>query len=349
MQKKSIIIAICLITSSGLLAGCGGASPTSSAGDVATSVAATFQALTPQVLITQSAGDPTPLPTSEPAQVYPQGSFTPYEAAQCEQVRSNFEQAIGVSMAVETTSFSDRVTGGLGNACRIHASGNGTTLSMGAFTTLDSFVREQGWIWDGNYGAGGPTGMMEGYRKGSALGLLSVTWQPSSRDLCPSDQPIGACVLTPEQKLFDVTFDIARVVIYIPLPVDQCEVWLTTLQPEIPVSLVQEVVNFNDMEGNTGTACQVRGAGTGLDFSSFMDTANVLEDVFVSQGWTFTNGADGPTGTAREYRSGDQIAIVTVMWKPSSDANCPTDEPIGACNLPQEQRIYKIMVLFARK
>jgi len=323
-------------------------------GEVETSVAATFQALTPQTEITQSVSAtemtvPTLLPTSEPAQVLTQGSCTPYAAGQCEQVRSDFEQAVGVPMVIETASFSDRVTGGTGTACRVHASGNGTTLSMGAFTTLDTFLSGQGWSWDSNYGAAGPTGMMEGYRKGGTLGLLSVTWQPSSRDLCPSNQPISACVLTPEQKLIEITFDIAQVVTYIPLSVDQCAAWLTTLQLAVPVTLVQEVVDFNDMEGNVGTACQVHGAGNGLDFSNFMDTANALDSVFVSLGWTVANGADGPTGTAREYSSGNQTAIVSVTWEPSSDANCPNDQPIGACNLTPEQQLYTLTVAFAQK
>jgi hypothetical protein len=346
MNKIHVSLPLSLILFCGLLTACGGTASTSLEGEVETKVAATYQAM----------GDtqtglfaPTLLPTAMPAQVLPQGSFSPPGADQCNQMKAMIEQAIGLPAMIEVVDFSDRVTGGTGTACRIHISGDGTSLEMGAFTILDTLVREGGWSWDSNYSAAGPTGMMEGYRKGGALGLLSVTWQPSSNDLCPKDQSISACDLTPEQKLFDVTFDIAQVVVYIPLSADQCAAWLTTLQPAIRVSLVQETVTFNDLEGNYGTACQVHGAGTGLDFSNFTDTADTIGSIFGSLGWTAANTADGPTGTMREYSSGNQTGVVTITWQPSADANCPTDQPISTCNLTAEQRLYTLTVAFAQK
>jgi hypothetical protein len=36
----------------------------------------------------------------------------------------------------------------------------------------------------------------------SALVLISANWTPAIP--CPSDQPIGSCVLTPEQKLYTI-------------------------------------------------------------------------------------------------------------------------------------------------
>jgi hypothetical protein len=343
MSNKLIYGTFFLILFCGFLSACGRPTPVSLAGEVETRVAATIQAGSESQVVT-----PMIIPTAMPAQVLPPGSFT-FLADQCEQMRSAIEQSVGVPAMLETTPFTDRVGGGTGTACRIHVSGTGTTLSMAAFTTLDALVKEKGWSWDMEYGAAGPTGMQEGYRKGGAVGILGVTWKPSSRDLCPSDQPIEACVLTPEQKLFDVTFDIAQVVIYVPLSANDCSEWLTILQPSIPVLLVQETVNFIDLEGNAGTACQVHGAGTGLDFGNFVDTANVIGSVLTSQGWSAGNGADGPTGTVREYTIGNETAIVTLIWEPSPDANCPKDQPIGACILNAEQRLYTLTVAFAQK
>ena len=352
MYKKNVNVTLCLVLCCGLLIACGRAEPDSSAGEVETRVAATFLASTPPTAGTQAGGDttiPTLLAPAPPVEVLPQGSFAPYAADYCGQVRSDFEGVLGVSMAIETAPFSDRVSGGTGTACRIHVTGDGNVLNMDAFTTLDTYVREHGWTWDMNYGAAGPTGMMEGYRKGGTIGLLSVTWEPLSRDLCPSDQPIGACVLTPEQKITTVKFDIAQVVVYIPLPADQCSGWLATLQPSIPVPVVQETVYFNDLEGGFGTACQVHGAGTGLDFSNIVDVANALDIVMTSHGWMIGNGADGPTGTMREYSNQNQTAIVSVTWEPSPEVNCPNDQPIGNCVLNAEQRLYTLTVTFAQK
>lgn len=343
MSNKLLNGIFCFILFCGFLSACGRSTPASMAGEIETRVAATIQAGSESQVVS-----PTIIPTAKPAQVLPPGSFT-YLIDQCEQMRSAIEQSVGVPAILETTPFTDRVGGGTGTACRIHVSGTGTTLSMAAFTTLDALVKEKGWSWNKEYGAAGPTGMQEGYRNGGAVGILSVTWKPSSRDLCPSDQPIEACVLTPEQKLFDVTFDIAQVVIYVPLSTNDCSEWLTTLQPSVPVLLVQETVNFIDLEGNAGTACQVHGAGTGLDFGNFMDTVNAIGYVLTSQGWSAGNGADGPTGTVREFSNENQTAIVSVIWELSPDANCPKEQPIGACNLTPEQRLYTVIVAFAQK
>jgi hypothetical protein len=352
MYKINVKVTLCLYLCCGFLAACRGAAPVSSAGEVETRVAATFLASTPQTAGAQSAGDttiPTLLAPAPPVEVLSFGSFAPYAADYCELVRSEFEGVLGVSMAIETTAFSDRVSGGTGTACRIHATGDGNALSMEAFSILDTYVREHGWTWDMSYGAAGPTGLMEGYRKGGTLGLLSVTWQPLTADLCPSNQPIGACELSPQQKITTVNFDIGQMVVYGPLPADQCSGWLTALQPSIPVPVVQETVYFTDLEGNFGAACQVHGAGTGLDFSNIVDAANAIDVVMTAHGWTAGIGADGPTGTMRAYSNQNQTAIASVTWEPSPDANCPNDQPIGACNLTPEQRLYTITVAFAQK
>ncbi len=344
MVKRIIAGTISLLLFCGVLTACGRPTPTSLTGDVETRVAATIQAGNGA-----QAAELSILPTVESAQVLPRGSFAPYAADSCELVRIDFKGALGVPMAIESVAFSDRVTGGSGTACRIQATGDGNVFTMDAFTILDTYLRDHGWIWDKEYSAGGPTGMMEGYRKGGALGLLSVTWRPSADDLCPSNQPIGACELLPGQRITTVIFDIGQVAVYVPLPAEDCSAWMSILLPSLPVPLVLEMVNFTDLKGDFGTACQVHGAGTGIDFNNFMDTANTLDGILVSHGWTAGNRADGPTGTAHEYTKGSQTAVVTVMWHPSIDANCPKDQPIGNCVLNAEQRIYTLSVAFAMK
>ncbi|MBN2386155.1 MAG: hypothetical protein JXB85_03990 [Anaerolineales bacterium] len=312
-------------------------------------MAATLQMMEPQPASETPITPPLP-PTAIPAQVLPPGTFLPYADNLCEGMRSSFEQAIGAPVMVESAPFSDRMTGGSGTACRIHAAGNGTAYSMsGPFNTLHALVLSLGWTEDFNYSAAGATGMASGYRKGSALGLLTVAWQPSADANCPTDQPIGACDLTPEQKLFDVTFDLAQVVVYVPLPDAQCTAWLAALQPAVPVPLVLETVYFNDLESNFGTACQVRGEGTGREFNNPVESADALNAILAPLGWTLVNGADGPTGTAREYAYQNLTAVVTVGWQPSADADCPTDQPITACDLAPEQKLYSLTVDFAQR
>jgi hypothetical protein len=221
---------------------------------------------------------------------------------------------------------------------------------MDVFSTLVNLLPTLGWTEDSfNYGAGGPTGMASGFTKGGALGLLTVGWKPSADANCPKDQPIGMCPLTPEQKLYDVTFDVADLIVYNPPAADQCATMLAALQPAISIPFVLETVDFTDFEMNRGTACQVRAQGNGTNFSNIGDISRSIDVILTSFGWTLVNGADGPTGTGREYTLGNMVVISFVKWKPSADANCPKDQPIGMCPLTPEQKLYTVTVALAEK
>jgi hypothetical protein len=382
MRTKLSLLTSILVLASIFLSSCGGNAPASDTAAVQTIAATTLQAMTQQVTNTalpsnatstpvsattaqatapQVTGTPPSIATSTPApivfptavsaQVYPRGSFVPYSSLECERLRSAFEEAIGAPVVIETVPFNDRVSGGTGTACRIHGTGTGATYTMpGPFNTLVSLVPTLGWTEDGiNYGAGGPTGMSTGYHKGGALGLLSVGWHPSADANCPKDQPIGMCALTPEQKIFDVTFDVADLVVYNPPIASDCASALALLQPAIPVPLVLETVDFTDFEMNRGTACQVRGQGNGNNFANIGDTAQAIDALLTPLRWTLVNGADGPTGTGREYTLGNLVAVVFVKWEPSADANCPQNQPIGMCVLTPEQKLYTVTIAFAEK
>lgn len=374
LQLTTLIVLVSLF-----LSACGDAPSNSQMGAVETIAAATFQAMTGQPAATDiiSSSEATSTPTesslvtntpqaasvatnmpgttvlspASPATIYPKGSFVPYSAAQCEALRSEFEKSIGAPVVLETTPFSDRVTGGTGTACRVHGAGTGATYTMDVFHTLVSLLPTLGWTEDGiNYGAGGPTGMATGFTKGGALGLLSVGWRPSLDANCPKDQPISMCVLTPEQKLYDVTFDVADMAVYNPPTANDCNLWLSTIQPALPVAAVLETVNFTDFEMYTGTACQVRAIGNGLNFANMGDTAQAIDAILISLGWTLVNGADGPTGTGSEYTYGsNMVAVVFVQWKPAPGVNCPQNQPISVCPLTPEQKLYTVTVALAGK
>lgn len=352
-----------LIVFAVLLTACGGAASTPSPADVETAVAGTLQAAQSPATPTVT-GTPEPpaaatntleptntlLPTASPVPVLQVGSFIPYTAGECEVVRGLFEDAIGGTVTVETAAFTDRVTGGTGTACRVLAEGNGAAYGMaGPYNTLVTLLQDTSWSEDIQYGAGGPMGMSDGFRRNNALGLLSVMWQPSADANCPNDQPIGACNLTAEQKLFTVNFDIARLVVYVPLSAGDCANSQALLQPVIPVTLVQETVEILALDGLAGTACQVHAVGTGLDFDLETFYPQLINDVLVANGWTLVNGADGASHTTREYANGNLIALLSYGMDPSADANCPNDQPISACVLEPVQRIYDLTVAFAQR
>jgi hypothetical protein len=363
MPTKSIFSALCILLFVIVMAACGGkAAPTPTPGPgIETVVAWTFETMTAQAasgnLPAEAATSVpitdtiilTPISPVEPAEVLPLGTYGPYPADSCEVLRLNFEQALGVAVTAEAAPFEDPM-GGAGISCMIHLTGNAVTLGVaGPSNSIISMLQTNGWTEDANYGAGGPQTMMDGFRKGSALGILTVRWDPSADANCPSNQPISACNLTPEQKLFDVKYEVSQIVVYQPIPAEQCSLWMGSVQPAVDVPMVQEIVTFVDISKDIGTACRLRGVATGAHFTNMGTPSQAIEAALLPEGWILVNGADGPTGVIRQYAKDNQVAVVSVMWKPSPDANCPSDQPISSCNLSPEQKLYTVTVDFAEK
>jgi hypothetical protein len=99
---------------------------------------------------------------------------------------------------------------------------------------------------------------------------------------------------------------------------------------------------FQDyVTGQAGTGCHAAVAGSGWDFVAVTKS---LWAMLAAQGWQEDTmyAADGPTGTAGGFRQGDGLCLVTVEWKPSPDANCPSDKPISDCQLKPEQKLYSV-------
>ena len=107
---------------------------------------------------------------------------------------------------------------------------------------------------------------------------------------------------------------------------------------------------FEDfLSGTYGRGCLITVGGTGAAFAGHFDVFMQLKNMLVNIGWTPDPQYDagGPTGTSGGFRRDMGLMLVTVGWEPSSDANCPQDQPISACSLTPEQQIYTITLSVA--
>lgn len=102
----------------------------------------------------------------------------------------------------------------------------------------------------------------------------------------------------------------------------------------------------HELTKQEGAPCTLVATGTGEDFGSFVDVAQTIRTVFTAEGWTEDEAAmaDGPTGTATGYFKDTTVAQVSVGWEPAADANCPTDQPISACDLAPSQQNFTISI-----
>ncbi|MCU0507212.1 MAG: DUF333 domain-containing protein [Anaerolineae bacterium] len=117
--------------------------------------------------------------------------------------------------------------------------------------------------------------------------------------------------------------------------------------PGVEVTQEAGPVTINDPARNaTGTACRAIATGTGETFASPIDTVDAISAVMEQGGWQEDMNllADGPTGTATGYRSGDLLCVVAADWNPGPAVTCPADRPISECQVPPNQQMYEVTV-----
>lgn len=122
----------------------------------------------------------------------------------------------------------------------------------------------------------------------------------------------------------------------------QAQAMSHTLDDLVPT---QSEETLDDPVNNaSGTGCQATITGTGAQFESPVAVVDELGSMLEGQGWTVDPllVADGPTGTAKGYRKGDQICWAGAGWEPDESANCPPDQPISACQVTSEQQNYTV-------
>lgn len=130
----------------------------------------------------------------------------------CLELRDVAAQALGIEFYAQTPApFLDALGGEAGQGCSISARGDGTQFSspQDVVATLVNSVGV-GWTEQLAYQADGPTGSSTAMARDMALMLISAEWQPAMGVVCPADQPIADCDLTPEQKEYRIEIDIAE-------------------------------------------------------------------------------------------------------------------------------------------
>lgn len=151
-------------------------------------------------------------PGFQETQTAASASLRPIDSDECAALRTALEQQLAAPILQASAPFSDPITGLSGSASQLGAKGTGK--EFGSFAEVADKIRalliEQGWTEDQAYTADGPTGTAAGFRKGSALALMSVEWQPGPEVQCPADQPISACEVAPEQQIFDISLSLAQ-------------------------------------------------------------------------------------------------------------------------------------------
>ena len=132
-----------------------------------------------------------------------------------------------------------------------------------------------------------------------------------------------------------------------PLPSAECEAIRAEIAQQLNVELTMQEADFtSEIANRQGRSCTLTATGTGEDFGNFVDTAQKIRDVLVAEGWTENQSyiADAPTATASGFEKENKLALMQVGWTPSEEVDCPTDQPISACDIEPNQQIFTVVI-----
>lgn len=141
----------------------------------------------------------------------PSLSYGPVSANVCQTLQELATQSVSLSFSMDPNGyFADPLTGETGSGCILTAMATGMQISNPGSVMSNLVNGFLGWEEQVNYQAGGPTGLATAMTRDMGLMLISVEWIPSPDANCPADQPISACSLTPEQKLYTIQVSAAQ-------------------------------------------------------------------------------------------------------------------------------------------
>jgi hypothetical protein len=127
---------------------------------------------------------------------------------------------------------------------------------------------------------------------------------------------------------------------YSPLSKEECQTVQANLEKTFNTKF--EFAESKSRDDLKGKGCLIEGKGTGVNFSS--DVESKIQDII---GWTEQDGnfaALGPTGSQLGLKNGNKLAIYLVKWEPASDVKCPDDKPISECEIEPSKQDYTVEV-----
>jgi cytochrome c5 len=198
-MDRRLFAGVFLFAAAILLAACAATAP-------APSPVATTPSAQPEVI--PSGAETSPAPTAVAA-THPALAVTVDASPEtCAAMQTMMAETLGTEATWGTGPFVDPRTGQTGTACVITVTGTGVNFPGGTdFAAIMAGMQALGWTNLVDYSAGGAQTNMAGFEKGDELCVYTEHWQPAPEVTCPENQPIGACEMEPEQRLWTITME----------------------------------------------------------------------------------------------------------------------------------------------
>lgn len=137
-------------------------------------------------------------------------ALQPIPAAECQTFAGQIQAAIGFTMKASEDDFTDLTDGSEGRSC--HISGSASDQAFAAPADLMSRIGKvfADWRDDPDRADDGPDGADKGYVKDTRIASVNVSWEPGPGAVCSDKEPLSACKILPQQKLWSVLVDIVE-------------------------------------------------------------------------------------------------------------------------------------------
>jgi len=135
-------------------------------------------------------------------------TLQPIPAAECQQFATRTQGALGFPMKAEEDDFTDLTDGSDGRSC--HISGNAADQTYAGPAELIAKIATVfgDWRADPARDAAGADGAEKGLVNGNRIATIQVSWEPGPGVTCSDKQPLSACNVLPQQKLWSAIIDI---------------------------------------------------------------------------------------------------------------------------------------------
>jgi hypothetical protein len=137
-------------------------------------------------------------------------TLRPIPPVDCQNFAVQVQNTIGFAAKAEEDDFTDLTDRSEGRSCHISASASNQPYAGPADLMTKLATVFGGWQDDPARAESGPAEADKGFVNGSRIAAVEVSWEPGPSATCSDKQPLSACNITAQQKLWSITIDIVE-------------------------------------------------------------------------------------------------------------------------------------------
>lgn len=135
-----------------------------------------------------------------------------------------------------------------------------------------------------------------------------------------------------------------------PIPADECQKFATQLQDAVGIPMKASEDDFSDINDSTdGRSCHITGSASGKSFANPDDAMAAMAKVFGDWREDPERADSGPDGADDGYTKGNRLAVLEISWEPGPGVTCSDKEPLSACKITPQQRLWTAMADIVEK